>query len=425
MKKLLFPLLILIFIAFLLHHYFRVFDLPEIITPSKSLSYEPAIYESGNLVADEVGYVANVFSWGYNRHICYDNEFKNWWIFYYGDLSNDPDKPNRNIQYRYSKNDGNTWSGSRQFKSNVVVSADFTIYCEAENISIAYGDIHQKNVYWQKGKMQVDDVEWYSKSVPIKSDVGYASVAPSIVYYNNLPVLAVRDQSEESKKSGEKRTFVAIAKDEHGNSWEKNVKIHSSIIRTPFDKYASPSLEIVNGELFAIINTGYDMRIVNYLLNNEWGEDRLISGFKYSGANLDWTTVTDSSGTLHIFYPEKDTSFARHATFDGSIWNFETITDYPISSNRHLSGAIDDNDTLYFIGNELALYYKTNNIWHVDKRLVSKLGLGMRFITASQKLVDNKLGIAWIEGDEFTPVIRFLCLQKIEKRNTISFKKCQ
>lgn len=420
----------------------------------QTLSQLTSLYK-GHLVSDNVGPVPNVFSWGYNRHICFDPSNKAWWIFYY--------RVNKNkghsgfVVYKFSKDNGKTWSDEIFISLGEEQSADFTIDCSPPYISIAYSRIDQNDVIWKKGKMSKDSINWSNPIVAMMGERSYTRVAPSIIYYKGIPVVATRDQSEEGSINGHKRAHVAIAKDHDGRKWNNTVTIFDDSLnddslnkKVSEGYFSTPSLGIIKNELYALINIGEDFYLSKYLGDNKWTMPSLTPRFNYEG-RLGWSTVTDVEGNLHVFYKERGSNLIRHAILNGTLWAFENI--FALTDNRQISISVDKDNNLYLwsfenidvIANDRQISVsidKDNNLYLVGgnnitivtfmegKTIKRKASLKdtdavISYTNTAQFLFNDMLGIAWAQGDMVNPTIWFACLKKVKTESGLDLKECK
>ena len=391
------------------------------------------IDRGGYLVSDSIGYVPNVFSWGFNRHICFDVKYKTWWIFYYKSNKKIPPwLPSESyIVYKYSKDNGKVWSKEIKLEEGNQ-AADFTIDCSPPDISIAYGDVYdvkeyQSKIFWKKGIMGDNSIKWFVSSTAMQSNPQehYTRVIPSIVYYKGYPFLSVHDQSEQGNENGYQRVYVAVAEDSDGKKWKKEVVILKKHNKKRLDTIPFVSLAQVKDKLVAIINLEeYKLFISEYLGNNKWSDAKFIKGLNYGGGVPEWSTVTDSDGLLHILYPEKDTAKTMHAVFDWKNWRFEAVNNGE-NAHRTIGVSTDDFNNLYSISKRnLTLNFFSDGKWKKIKDSINDTTIPLDYVTLPQKVYEGKLGFAWVDGDERDPNIWFICMEK-DPESFADFKKCQ
>lgn len=377
-------------------------------------------------VTDDVHYVPNVFSWGYNRHICYDAQDAIWWIFYFKGTTQQPgwDSNNSKIVYQYSNDNGETWSNQRSLPAGKAQSADFTVFCKEKSVAIAYGNVPQSLVAWIRGEMKGKKISW-SKPITVMGKKGkkhFTRVAPSLEYFGELPVIAVRDQSEEGIEGGRRRVFFVMAKDAFGSEWEEESLLHDGPVEQPWGKYSSPSLFIAKGELYLLINIGYDMFLRKYKRESgTWSAEAKIESFDYNGSNLEWVHANDKEGNAYIVYPEKNTAALKMAIFNGTSWNFEKINDDAVSVRQIAATSTDEKP--FVIHSSLKLSYFSNDQWKTISLGTFPPNESVTFLTSAQSVVDGKLGFAWVRGQELNPRIYFRCL-KVNSGEVFDLKDC-
>src|SRR3989344_173581 len=425
-RKLLLKLVMFFFFLFGVYLLFNKFN---ITNTKNNLDKKVVVNKSKNsigyIVQKDVGEVANVFSWGFNRHICFDDKSKIWWIFYYA--LDDTKKPGW-VVYKYSKNNGKTWSNQIKLSDLEKDAADFTIDCSPPYISVAYGDLGQSTIYWKKGIMQNEKIHWTVSSVALFDPRSYTHVIPSIVYWNGVPVVSAHDQLESGIVGGHKRSYVTIAEDSEGKKWKPEVKVFDGIIKKDQNTLAFTSIAVAKNNLYALINGDTaEMYISEYIGDNNWTEAKPIQDFGYRGGTPEWTTVTDSQGTLHIIYPSaKDQDrVIKHAEFNGYSWKFEYVPNTSKIGLNQLAASIDEKDNIYTVsGLDMNLSWlskKDEREWKNNISIFKNTDQSIAFINMMQKFVDGKIGVGWVEGEYINPTILFTCLQR---NNDNSLKTC-
>jgi len=421
-------------IAFLIFYITRNISLPSSQKKISPVAIHdnraPVIINSNRdgeyLIQANIGEVANVFSWGFNRHLCYDETHQTWWVFYY---TLDERKRPGWIVYRYSTDQGKKWSKEVRLSSLDDDAADFTINCEPPFISTAYGDNNQSSIYWKKGKMNNAKIDWEVASTPFKSTKSYTHVIPSIVYIDGVPAVSSHDQSEQGPESGHKRAYVVLANDKDGKTWMQETKVYDEKKEKDTGTLAFISLVIVHDKLYALINSNnYNMYQVEYLSKNTWSNPILINNFLYGGGTPEWTTITDNNGDLHVVYPEQLSRRVRHAVFDGEKWKFESIANFPNIELNQLTSSVDKDGVVYIIGGvNKIIGWKVNDVWQFSDILKVKNPQNTNFLNSTQFMTANKLGIAWVEGEYTNSHAWFACIEKSASSSAtqIYLQKCK
>lgn len=381
----------------------------------------PALFADHGTISNKVGYVANAFSWGFNRHLCYDAKYTTWWSFFY--RNRDVGTPGW-IVYSYSTDNGKTWSDQyRLTGKDDVESADFDVYCEDGSVNVVYSNTACTELNWKRGELKSREIDWKVDTTVMKSPVSYSFVIPSITYYQGNPVISAHDQSEEGQLGGHKRTYVAMSTDPKGVDWQPYVTIFDRPINKQLSPLSFTSLVTIKNELYAIVNGQHQtLFLVKYLGDNQWSDPEILDFLNYGGGTPEWVTVTDSVGNLHLFYPVRGERIVNYAIFDGVNWNIRGIGTRSLGVSQ-LSATIDDDDNIYVFSNDnlIVTLIKNGEILG-SMPLFAESKKHIIYINTMNKFIDNKMGVAWVDGNELDPHLGFLCL---EKNGELFLNRCQ
>jgi len=334
------------------------------------------------------GKVANIFGWEYNRTSCFIEHLQDTIIFFYAE--------DQNIYYTYHSNP-EEYSAIENLP--VPQNPDFDVVCEKDNIYLTISDVHQQFIYFLEGKLDDRRYVISSKELIYDGQVAYNAVAPHTRIFKGTPYVVFMEYGRTGTHTPNSKVFVS--KQLSPGEWQTTKLFEHPATNS---QVLGVSLEQYQNNLYAfMLPEGKSMVITKLQEDNQWSKPKEQLLLNVSG-HLEWQTLVDSKGILHIVFPTTDRTIL-YAQLNNNNWKIWRIKELPSINTLNLFEVPSQG---------VFLIYNTGVLRKVLPNGLSK-GIQIAGLNNDNNLyflrvpetVSSEVDLVWLEGKDGTHTITY------------------